>query len=67
MEELPPSEKNALLRAQGLNPQKLRYLALPLDFNYARFEAENHLDTTPSTVVLEYTGTQQPRLWVPGE
>lgn len=67
MEELPPIEKNALLRAQGLNPQKLRYLALPLDFNYARFEAENHLDTTPSTVVLEYTGTQQPRLLVPGE
>ena len=58
--ELPPPEKNKLLRERGLNPNKYRYIALPLSFDYRLFEAETVVAPPASTVLVQYSGTAWP-------
>ncbi len=57
--ELPRSEKQALLQSLGYARQKARFVALPLTFDYAVFEAENKILAQESTVLLRYDGQHQ--------
>ena len=58
--ELPSPEKNKLLQARGLNPNKYRYIALPLSFDYGLFDRETVIAPGASTLIVQYSGTGQP-------
>ena len=58
--ELPANERNGLVRERGLNPDKYRYIALPLSFDYRLFEAETVVAPPASTVLVQYSGTAWP-------
>ena len=60
--EIIKKEKFELLKQLGLPHQKLRYTVIPISFDYAVFVEQGIIENANINLVIEYTGTQKPRV-----
>lgn len=60
--EIPKKEKFALLEKLKLSHHKFRYTVIAIDFDYNLFLQENKIAPEPQLLIIEYTGTQKPRV-----
>jgi hypothetical protein len=54
------SEKNILLQQLNLNPNKFRFVILPLSFDFDLFKQENKILKTPAKLIIQYSGVTNP-------
>ena len=62
VEELEKKEKFSLLEQSKLHHNKYRYTVIEIDFDYQEFINDNMLILTKQMLVIEYTGTEKPRV-----
>ena len=60
--ELPKLQRNALIDKMNLNIHKLRYITLPIAFNFEKFEKENVIEAGKYNLVIEYSGVAHPKI-----
>jgi anaerobic magnesium-protoporphyrin IX monomethyl ester cyclase len=65
--EINQFEKEDYIRRSGLNERKYRFTALPLCFDLAVFDAENHIEPKSTAVIFAYSGVNQPLMLLTGE
>ena len=66
--EIGAEEKAALIAELDSNPGpgKVRYLALPLQFDFELFERENRIELGDCSILIRYNGTQRGELFCSG-
>jgi radical SAM superfamily enzyme YgiQ (UPF0313 family) len=57
--EIPKKEKFALLEHLQLNPHRLRYVVLPIHFNWNIFISENRIEPNNEPLIIAYNGKQK--------
>ena len=62
VEEIEKKEKFSLLERQKFNHTKYRYTVINIDFDYLEFVKDNMVIRTKEILVIEYTGTEKPRV-----
>jgi anaerobic magnesium-protoporphyrin IX monomethyl ester cyclase len=62
LEEIERVEKNKLIAEKQLNHHKFRYVMLPLDFNFVKFEKQNIIEKGVSTLIIQYDGVNKSEL-----
>ncbi len=62
IKEINRKEKFSLLKFLKFPHQKLRYIALELNFDYQTFIEENIIQRQRQTLIIEYTGTSKPKI-----
>jgi hypothetical protein len=62
VEEIEKKEKFSLLERQKFNHTKYRYTVINIDFDYQEFVKDNMVIRTKEILVIEYTGTEKPRV-----
>jgi radical SAM superfamily enzyme YgiQ (UPF0313 family) len=60
--EMDKKRKNKIVEDLRLNPQKFRYVMLELPFDFVTFEQENLIKEGNSLVIIQYTGTDKPKI-----
>jgi radical SAM superfamily enzyme YgiQ (UPF0313 family) len=58
--ELERKERNAMVEALKLNPNKYRYVVLGVSFNFKTFAETNTIVNEKDHVILQYSGTELP-------
>ena len=62
VKEIDRKEKYALLQNEKLPHQKLRYIVIPIHFDYAMFISHSIVLHSQQLLIVEYTGTTKPRV-----
>ena len=60
--EINKKDKFSLLEQLKLPHQKNRYVVVSIDFNYTLFKQNNCIEQQPQFLIIEYTGTQLPKV-----
>lgn len=60
--EIGKREKMSLLEKRNLPHQKLRYIVIPINFDYSLFLQENTIIEKREILIIEYTGTGKPKI-----
>lgn len=60
--EIPKKQKFGLLEQMQLPHQKLRYVVIPINFEYFQLVHHSNLKENTEYLIIEYTGTSKPRV-----
>ncbi|MBL7883449.1 MAG: DUF4080 domain-containing protein [Bacteroidia bacterium] len=59
LNEIDRTEKMMLIEQKKLNHHKYRYVALPIDFDFGVFQAQNRIEKNKSTIFIQYDGVNK--------
>jgi hypothetical protein len=54
--ELSKAQRHESIKRYGLNHHQFRYMILPLSFDFLQFQRAQQIETTPSSLVIQYSG-----------
>jgi anaerobic magnesium-protoporphyrin IX monomethyl ester cyclase len=62
LEEVDRSLKSQLIKAEGLNQHKYRFMVFKTQFNYAHFMLTQQIERLPHYVIIQYDGVQKAQM-----
>jgi radical SAM superfamily enzyme YgiQ (UPF0313 family) len=62
IEDLPKKEKNKILIDLKLNLQKFRFIAIPISFDFTKWQSENIIQKGSFLLIIQYSGTEKPEI-----
>jgi len=60
LDEVDRIEKQSIMNTLKLNHHKFRFIVLPIDFNFMKYEKEGELEKNDNLLIIQYSGVNSP-------